>query len=130
VPVNDDDDACPSPDTVAVHDPNGLSNPPAGTAIEKCIAEPDRVPDTDPRPLMPVAVSVIVTAPENEVLACVSCHDIGPAPVESVAAPVHVPLTLVEGSEGCVGVVEPPLPPQLVAISASRAITGRPVRNR
>jgi hypothetical protein len=35
VPVRDDDEAWPSPETAAVHDANGLSNPPAGTAIEK-----------------------------------------------------------------------------------------------
>lgn len=115
-----------------MHDPSGLSNPPAGTAIEKCIAEPDRVPETDPRPLMPVAVSVMVTVPENDVAAWVSCHDIAPPPDESVAEPVHVPLTDVAGSEGCVGVLEPPrlLPPQLVKMSASTAITGRPLWNR
>jgi hypothetical protein len=128
VPVSDDVEAWPSPETVAVHDANGLSNPPAGTAMEKRIDEAVRVPETDPRPLMPVAVSVIVTVPENDVSACVSCHDIGPLPDESVAEPVHVPLTDVEGVEGCVGVdvLEPPPPPQLVNTSASTAITGRP----
>jgi hypothetical protein len=35
VPVMDDEDACASPETLAVHDSNGLSNPPAGTLIEK-----------------------------------------------------------------------------------------------
>jgi hypothetical protein len=96
VPVSDDDEAWPSPETVAVHDANGLSNPPAGTAIEKRIDAPDRVPETDPRPLMPVAVSVIVTVPENDVPDCESCHDIGPAPVESVEEPLQVPLTLTD----------------------------------
>ena len=115
-----------------MHDANGLSNPPAGTAIEKCIDEPDRVPETDPRPLMPVAVSVIVTVPENDVSAWVICHDIAPPPDESVAEPVHVPLTDAAGAEGCVGmgVLEPLLPPQLVNMSASMAITGRPAWNR
>ena len=116
-----------------MHDPSGLSNPPAGTAIEKCIAEPDMVPDTDPRPLMPVAVSVIVTVPENDVLACVSCHVIDPVPVESLAEPVHVPLTDVDGSEGCVGALEPPLPPlppQPISMSVSTAMIGRPACNR
>ena len=114
-----------------MHDPSGLSNPPAGTAIVKWIAEPDRVPDTDPRPRMPVAVSVIVTVPENDVSTWVSCHDIAPPPDESVAEPVHVPLTDEAGVEGCVGVgvLEPPPlpPPQLVNTSASTAISGRRV---
>ena len=131
MPVSDDDEAWPSPETLAVHDANGLSNPPAGTAIENRIDDPDRVPETDPRPLMPVAVSVIVTVPENDVSVWISCHDIAPPPDESVAEPVHVPLTDVEGAEGCVGVgvLEPPLlpPPQLVNTSASAAITGRRV---
>jgi hypothetical protein len=130
VPVSEDEEAWASPETLAVHAPNGLSNPPAGTAIENRIEEPDRVPETDPRPLMPVAVSVIVTVPENDESAWVSCHDIAPAPDESVAEPVHVPLTDVEGADGCVGVgvLEPPLPPpQLVNTRASTAITGRRV---
>ena len=49
---------------------------------------------------MPVAVSVMVTVPENDVSACVSCHDIGPAPDESDAEPVHVPLTFDRRSRG------------------------------
>ena len=130
VPVSDDDEAWPSPETVAVHDANGLSNPPAGTAIEKRIDAPDRVPDTDPRPLMPVAVSVIVAVPENDVSDCESCHDIGPAPVESVAEPLHVPLRFTDVDDGVgVGVVEPPpLPPQpLVNASASTTRADRPL---
>ena len=110
-----------------MHDPSGLSNPPAGTAIVKWIAEPDSVPDTDPRPLMPVAVSVIVTVPENDVSVWISCHDIAPPPDESVAEPVHVPLTDETGVD-CVGigVLEPPPlpPPQLVNTSANTAISG------
>jgi len=108
-----------------VHDPSGLSNPPAGTAIVKWIAEPDTVPDTDPRPLTPVAVSVIVTVPENDESTWVSCHDIAPPPDESVAEPVHVPLTLVGVGcgEGPVGPAGLPLPPQaaVVNVSASAA---------
>jgi hypothetical protein len=83
---------------------------------------------------MPVAVSVIVTAPENDVSACVSCHDIGPAPDESVAEPVHVParLTDVEGGEGCVGVLElAVLPPHApVNVNASTAKADRPLPRR
>lgn len=114
-----------------MHDANGLSNPPAGIAIEKRIDEPDTVPETDPRPVIPVAVSVIVTVPANDVSACVSCQDIGPPPDESVAEPVHVPLRLtdVEGVEGCVGVVEPPPPLHaLVNASASTASANRPLQ--
>jgi hypothetical protein len=132
VPVSDDDAVWPSPETVAVHDANGLSNPPAGTLIEKRIAEPVRVPETDPRPLMPVAVSVIVTVPENDVSDCESCHDIGPAPVESAAEPLHVPLTFtdVDGGGG-VGAGEPPPPLQpLVNASASTTRIDRPLSRR
>ena len=130
MPVSDDDEAWPSPDTVAVHDANGLSNPPAGTAIEKRIDEPDSVPETDPRPLMPVAVSVIVTVPENDVSDCDSCHDIGPAPVESVAAPLHVPLTFTDvggGGGGVGGVGEPPPLQPLDNASASTTRADRPL---
>ena len=126
MPVSDDDEAWPSPDTVAVHDANGPSNPPAGTAIEKRIAAPDSVPEMDPRPLMPVAVSVIVAVPENDASDCESCHDIAPPPVESVAAPLHAPLMFnavdVDGGVGGVGVVEPPLPPQ-PPVNASASTT-------
>ena len=134
MPVNIEDDAWPSPETVALHDANGLSNPPAGTAIEKRIDELDRVPETDPRPLMPVAVSVIVTVPENDEADCVSCHVIGPPPDESVAEPVHVPLTfsVVEGCVGWVGGPEASPPPlqALVNASASTTRADRPLQRR
>jgi len=115
-----------------VHDANGLSNPPAGTAIENRIDELDSVPETDPRPLMPVAVSVIVTVPENDAADCVSCHVIGPKPDESVAVPVHVPLTfsVVEGGAGYVGVLSPPPLQALVNASASTTRADRPLQRR
>jgi len=132
VPVRDDDEAWPSPDTVALHEANGLSNPPAGTVIEKRIAPADRVPVIDPRPLMPVAVSVIVTLPEIDVSACESCHVITPAPVESVAVPAQVPtmFTDVPVGVGVVGVFAPLLPHAPVNASASTAIVNRPVYRR
>jgi hypothetical protein len=66
VPVIADEVACPSPETFAEQESNGLSNPPAGRLIEKRIDEPDAVPDTEPRPVTPVAVSTIVIGPEND----------------------------------------------------------------
>ena len=44
VPVMDDDEAWPSPETLAVHDANGLSNPPAGTVIENESTRPTPCP--------------------------------------------------------------------------------------
>lgn len=132
MPVNEEDVAWPSPETVAVHDANGLSNPPAGTVSEKRIDELDRVPETDPRPLIPVAVSVIVTVPENDAADCVSCHVIGPPPDESVAVPLHVPLTfsvVVEGGAGSVGLSPPPLH-ALVNANASTRRADRPLQRR
>jgi hypothetical protein len=64
--VIEDAEAWPSPETSAVQDANGLSNPPVGMPIEKRIAEPDTEPDIDPRPLMLLPVSIIVSVPENE----------------------------------------------------------------
>jgi hypothetical protein len=51
---------------LAVHDANGGSKPPAGMLIAKLIDAPETVPETEPRPLIPVPVSVIVTEPEND----------------------------------------------------------------
>ena len=67
VPVMDDVLAWPVPEIVAEQDPNGLSNPPAGMVIENVIEEPETVPDSEPRPLIPVLVSVMAAEPENEV---------------------------------------------------------------
>jgi hypothetical protein len=85
VPVTIDPDTCPSPEMLAVHDANGLSKPPAEIFTEKWIDEPDVVPDTEPRALIPVAVSVTVAVPENDVSVCVSCQEIAPGPDESEA---------------------------------------------
>jgi hypothetical protein len=129
VPVSDEEEAWASPENVALQDANGLSNPPAGMAIEKRIDDPDTVPEIDPRPLMPVPVSVMVTVPEIAVLDCVSCHVITPPPDESVAGPLQLPLTftVVGCGEGSVGPSELPPPPQaIVNVSASAANAARP----
>jgi hypothetical protein len=86
---------------LAVHDAKGLSKPPAATFNEKWTDEPDVVPDTEPRALIPVAVSVIVAVPENDVSVCVSCHDIAPGPDESDAVPDHVPVRFTGVGGGC-----------------------------
>jgi hypothetical protein len=63
----DDELAWPVPEILAEQDPNGLSNPPAGILIENVIEEPETVPDTEPRPVIPVLVSVMAAEPENDV---------------------------------------------------------------
>ena len=111
--------------TLAVQDVNGLSNPPAGTVIEKRTDAPEIVPETDPRPVRPVVVSVIDTVPENDVSVWVICHAIAPGPVESDAGPLHVPLKLVVGPGDGAGVgdvaLDPLLPPQPNDTSAHKA---------
>jgi hypothetical protein len=64
------------------------------------------VPETDPRPVKPVLVSVIVTVPENDVPVWVTCHAIAPGPDESDAGPLHVPVRLTEPDAAGVGVVD------------------------
>lgn len=111
-----------------MQDANGLSNPPAGIVIEKRIDAPETVPETDPRPVTPVLVSIIVEVPENDPAVWVSCHAIAPGPVESEAGPLQVPFRSA-GPEGAgvgvgeVGVelVDPPLPPQANDTSAHKA---------
>jgi hypothetical protein len=66
VPVIEDAEAWASPETAAVQDANGSSNPPAGMLIEKWIEVPDNEPVTDPRPPMPVLESSSVNVPEND----------------------------------------------------------------
>jgi hypothetical protein len=84
------------------------------------------VPDTEPLAVIPVAVSVMVAVPENDVSVCVSCHEIAPGPDESEAGPDHVPARLAGVDGGCgVGLgeegVEPP--PQPVDTRASHTTT-------
>lgn len=122
----DVDDALPLPETVDEHDVYGASKPPAGTDSENCTDDPDTVPDTVPRPDAPVLLSVIVNDPENDEPDCVICHVIVPGPEESVAVPVHVPLTLA-GADGSVG-LEPPPPPPQPANSASEVSKQAPRR--
>ena len=76
VPVMVEEVACAVPDTLAVHDAYGLGKPPAGTLTEKVTVDPETVPETEPLPEMPEAVSVIVIVPENDESVCVSFHDI------------------------------------------------------
>ena len=113
--------------TLAVQDVNGLSNPPAGTVIEKRTDAPEIVPETDPRPVRPVLVSVIDTVPENDVAVWVICHAMAPGPLESDAGPLHVPFRFTdsEGPVGGVGValLDPLLPPQAKDTTAHKATT-------
>jgi hypothetical protein len=125
VPEIADEVTCPLPETFAEQESNGPSNAPAGMLIEKLIDEPEAVPETEPRPVIPVAVSTIVTPPENDVPVWPSCHDIPPGPDESDAEPVHVPsrLTVPEEDEGWVGLPDPPVPP----VQAPTAMKARTV---
>lgn len=107
MPVIDDDDTWPSPETVDVHAAYGLSNPPAAMLIEKWIDELESDPVSVPRPLTPVPVSVIVTVPDSDASVCVTTHTICPGPDESDAAPRQVPVMLTGADgDGAVGVVE------------------------
>jgi hypothetical protein len=114
---------------LAVHDANGLSMPPAETFTEKWIDEPDVVPDTEPLALIPVAVSVTVAVPENDVSVCVSCQDIAPGPDESEAWPDHVPVRLTPGDLGGVEVGDEGLepPPQAHDTRSSAATAAAPL---
>lgn len=90
-----------------MHDENGLSKPPAGTLIEKWIAEPDTVPDIEPRALTLVVPSVMVSVPETDVDVWVMRHVIWPGPDESEAEPLQVPVKSTTGGLGAVlGAVE------------------------
>ena len=76
-------------------------------AIEKWIAEPDTVPDIDPRALTLVVLSVMVSVPDKDVDVWVIRHVIWPGPVESEAGPLHVPVKSTAAGLGaglgCVG---------------------------
>jgi hypothetical protein len=88
------------PDTFAEHVLYGLSNPPASTETVNCSDDPEMVPETVPRPVTVVAVSVIVIVPDTDVPDCVTCHVIWPGPDESLADPDHVPVSDAEGDGG------------------------------
>jgi hypothetical protein len=87
----DEELAWPVPEILAEQDPNGLSNPPTGILIENVIDVPETVPEREPRPMIPVLVSLMVAEPENDVPPSLSCHDRTPEPDESDALPVQVP---------------------------------------
>jgi hypothetical protein len=92
------------PETLAEHVLYGLSNPPASTETVNCSDDPETVPDTVPRPVTFVVVSVMDIVPEIDVPDCVTCHVICPGPDESFAGPDHVPVSDVDGGElGSVG---------------------------
>lgn len=114
-PEIDDVDAVASPVTEAEHAAYGKSKPPAAIEIVNRSADPDMVPDSDPRPLAPLLVSVMVTVPETVVSDCMTCHVICPGPDESDAVPAHAPLTFTgaDGAgagvgDGCVDEDPPP----------------------
>src|SRR5262245_12557441 len=106
----DEDEVVPLPETDAEHDVYGASNPPVGTDNENWSEEPETVPETVPRPVTFVLLSVRVSDPENDEPDCVICHVMVPGPEESVAVPDHLPLKSA-GDEGWVGVevLSPPL---------------------
>jgi hypothetical protein len=88
----DDAEACASPETSLLQDSYGLSKLPAGMAMLKCRLALVSVPETDPRPVLLVAVSVIVNVPDTDEPVCVTLHVMDPGPVESDAAPLQVPV--------------------------------------
>jgi hypothetical protein len=114
---------------LAEQEPNGLSNPPAGILIENVIDAPETVPEMEPRPVMPVLVSLIVAEPENDVPLSLSCHDRTPEPDESEAVPVHVPDRLDCPPDGAAG-EEPddPLSPPAQAAAETRAKRMKTIR--
>jgi hypothetical protein len=93
VPVSEEDEMLALPSTLAEHVLYGLSNPPASTETVNCSDDPATVPEIVPRPVTFVDVSVIVIVPDTEVPDCVTCHVICPGPDESLAEPVHVPVS-------------------------------------
>jgi hypothetical protein len=115
----DVEDVVPVPETVDEHPAYGASNPPVGTESENCSDDPETVPETVPRPVTLLLLSVIVSDPENDDPDCVICHVIVPGPEESEAVPVQVPLTLA-GEDGSVG-LEPPPPPQPATAPKAKA---------
>lgn len=123
MPVRDEPDTVTCPDTLAAHDAYGLSNPPTGTAAEKLAVEPFTSPESVPRPVTPVAVSVSDSEPVRDRPVWETCHDMRPGPDESLAVPVHAPDRSAAGSDGCVGVE--PLPPQPAVASTRLTVTTR-----
>jgi hypothetical protein len=117
----DDELAWPVPEILAEQEPNGLSNPPTGILIENVIEAPDIVPEMEPRPVMPVLVSLMVAEPENDVPLSLSCHDMTPEPDESDALPAQVPDRVDWVPEGAPGEGEPddPLSPPAQAPAAT-----------
>jgi hypothetical protein len=125
VPVMDDKLVWPVPEILAEQDPNGLSNPPGGILIENVIDAPETVPEMEPRPVMPVLVSLMVAEPENDVPLSLSCHDRTPEPDESEADPVHVPDKLdcpADGDVGWEGLDDPPSPPAQAGMPATASM--------
>jgi hypothetical protein len=121
----DDELAWPVPEILAEQDPNGLSNPPAGILIENVIDAPDTVPEMEPRPVMPVLVSLMVAEPENDVPLSLTCHDRTPEPDESEAEPVHAPDRLdcpADGGVGWEGLDDPPSPPAQAGMAATASM--------
>src|SRR5262245_36792786 len=125
----DEDEAVPLPETDAEHDVYGASNPPVGTDNENCTEDPDTVPETVPRPVRFVLLSVIVSDPENDEPDCVICHVMVPGPEESDAVPDHLPFKSV-GDEGCVGLVLAPPPPHAAAATRATAVSVEAHRRR
>lgn len=118
VPVMEVPETLPLPDTVELHDANEPLKPPTGTVSEKLTVDPESVPETEPLPVVPLPLSVIVSVPENELPFCVTCQAIVPGPEESDAFPFQLPAMLAgDGSEG-----DPESPPLLQAVSVKAAI--------
>ena len=93
VPATDVEEMVAFPETFAEHVLYGLSNPPASTETVNCSDDPDTVPEIVPLPVTFVDVSVMDIVPDTDVPDCVTCHVIWPGPDESLAEPVHVPVS-------------------------------------
>ena len=117
----DEADAWPFPEIVAVQLPYGESNPPAGTVMVSRIADPDRVPESVPRPVTDVPVNVAVTVPDSVVSVCEICIVTSPGPEESVAVPFQEPARFSEldPDEGADGEDEDDPPPVQAAVETT-----------
>lgn len=130
VPVRVEPDTVPCPDTLAEQAVNRPSKPPTGMAIEKRTVEPVTSPDNEPRPVTPLLASTMDAEPVTADPDCVICHVMRPGPDESLAVPLHVPVTVTgvaDGADGADGVAdgwaedEPPPQPATAASASPNA---------
>jgi hypothetical protein len=103
VPVIPDEDAVADPVRVTVH-VDCPDTPPAGTAIENVRLVPVSVPVSVPLNALTLDVVPAATLPATAVPFWVRLHVIVPGPDESIAFPTYVPLSVIVGGVGGVGV--------------------------